>query len=248
MVSELEKGFLVGRIKETPAERMPVSNGVSDRVPPKRLQPTFVLCRKLVLFYHRRPAVQHACRHFASACRSFSEMAFTRQLGSLLPSHRESQMMMRAPRTPAAAIFVWAMILVPIRAAQHLVPPPDATAQADRIFSTFAKTGSPGCTVGAAIDGTTVLSAAYGMADLERNVPLTPQSVRGELTGSSGYRSLVQTSTVSPPPVRTETSRCYSSSRRRFRHAPFQPRVRSMAVIVMLKIDQLRLQIGRGPE
>ena len=29
--------------------------------------------------------------------------------------------------------------------------------------------------------------------------------VRGELTGSSGYRSLVQASTVPPPPVRTET-------------------------------------------
>jgi CubicO group peptidase (beta-lactamase class C family) len=73
--------------------------------------------------------------------------------------------------------FVCAMILGPIGAAQKLVPPPDATAKVDKIFSTFAKTSSPGCTVGAAIDGATVLSAAYGMADLERNVPLTPQSV-----------------------------------------------------------------------
>ena len=32
------------------------------------------------------------------------------------------------------------------------------------------------------------------------------QRVHGELTGSSGYRSLVQASTVPPPPVRTETS------------------------------------------
>ena len=30
--------------------------------------------------------------------------------------------------------------------------------------------------------------------------------VHGELIGSSGYRSLVQASTVPPPPVRTETS------------------------------------------
>jgi CubicO group peptidase (beta-lactamase class C family) len=74
-------------------------------------------------------------------------------------------------------IFLCAIILGPIRAAQQLVPPLDGPAKVDRIFSTFTKTGSPGCTVGAAIDGATVLSAAYGMADLERNVPLTPQSV-----------------------------------------------------------------------
>ena len=61
------------------------------------------------------------------------------------------------------AIFVCATILAPIGAAQKLVPPPEATSKVDKIFSTFAKTGSPGCTVGAAIDGATVLSAAYGM-------------------------------------------------------------------------------------
>ena len=30
------------------------------------------------------------------------------------------------------------------------------------------------------------------------------EPVHGELTGSSGYRSLVQASTVPPPPVRTD--------------------------------------------
>lgn len=39
-----------------------------------------------------------------------------------------------------------------------------------------------------------------------------------------------------------------TESRRRFRKAPFQPSMRSMTVIVMLKIDSLRLQIGCGPE
>ena len=37
-------------------------------------------------------------------------------------------------------------------------------------------------------------------------VLLKPLPVHGELTGSSGYRSLVQASTVPPPPVRIETS------------------------------------------
>jgi hypothetical protein len=88
--------------------------------------------------------------------------------------------------------------------------------------------------------------------DLEPNcgdpVLIAAQPVHGELTGSSGYWSLGQASTVAPLPVRTETSWCYTSSRRQFRQAPFQSRIRSMAVIVMLKIDQLRLQIGYGPE
>jgi hypothetical protein len=35
---------------------------------------------------------------------------------------------------------------------------------------------------------------------------LDPIPVHGELPGSSGYRSLVQASTVPPPPVQTEIS------------------------------------------
>ena len=49
-------------------------------------------------------------------------------------------------------------------------------AQADRIFGAF-NTHTPGCAVGVAQRGTTVLRAGYGMADLERNVAITPDTV-----------------------------------------------------------------------
>ena len=49
------------------------------------------------------------------------------------------------------------------------------------------------------------------VSDLDGLVPLFDgyrqfYRVHGELTGSSGNRSLVQASTVPPPPVRIETS------------------------------------------
>lgn len=46
----------------------------------------------------------------------------------------------------------------------------------DRVFAGF-NTHSPGCAVGVAKDGNVVLRAGYGMADLERNVAITPESV-----------------------------------------------------------------------
>ncbi|MDZ4797265.1 MAG: serine hydrolase domain-containing protein [Bryobacteraceae bacterium] len=56
-------------------------------------------------------------------------------------------------------------------------PPPDAKAQLDRIFSQFAHNNTPGCAAGVGIGDKTVLKAAYGMADLERNVPNTTETV-----------------------------------------------------------------------
>ncbi|HEY3444646.1 MAG TPA: serine hydrolase domain-containing protein [Paludibaculum sp.] len=49
-------------------------------------------------------------------------------------------------------------------------------AEVDRIFSGF-NTHTPGCAVGVAERGTVVLTAGYGMADLERNVAITPETV-----------------------------------------------------------------------
>lgn len=49
-------------------------------------------------------------------------------------------------------------------------------AEVDRLFSAF-NTHTPGCAVGVASRGSVVLTAGYGMADLERNVPITPETV-----------------------------------------------------------------------
>jgi len=48
--------------------------------------------------------------------------------------------------------------------------------EVDRIFAGF-NTHTPGCSVGVAERGTVVLTAGYGMADLERNVAITPETV-----------------------------------------------------------------------
>ncbi|MBZ5606346.1 MAG: beta-lactamase family protein [Acidobacteriia bacterium] len=69
------------------------------------------------------------------------------------------------------------MIAVPLLQAQKAAAPADAAAKVDRIFLRYHKTDSPGCAVGASIEGAPVLSAAYGMADLEHDVPLTPASI-----------------------------------------------------------------------
>jgi len=54
--------------------------------------------------------------------------------------------------------------------------PPTRKQQVDAIFSGLTN-DTPGCAVGVAENGTVVLKAGYGMADLERNVIITPASV-----------------------------------------------------------------------
>jgi CubicO group peptidase (beta-lactamase class C family) len=71
------------------------------------------------------------------------------------------------------------LVLAGSALAQKIAPPPDAASQVKKIFARFNHTDSPGCAVGASIDGATVLSAAYGMADLEHNIALSSESVEG---------------------------------------------------------------------
>ncbi len=52
----------------------------------------------------------------------------------------------------------------------------NATADVDRLFSWVTPT-SPGCSVAASLRGTPVVTRAYGLADLERGVAITPSSV-----------------------------------------------------------------------
>src|SRR6267154_965424 len=51
------------------------------------------------------------------------------------------------------------------------------TVAADKIFVDLTKEGSPGCALGVYRDGKMVYSKGYGLANLEQNVPITPQSV-----------------------------------------------------------------------
>lgn len=68
--------------------------------------------------------------------------------------------------------IICALLLAAIAQAE----PAPRQVDVDRIFSAF-NTHTPGCAVGVALRGTVVLKTGYGMADLERNVPITPDTV-----------------------------------------------------------------------
>ena len=61
--------------------------------------------------------------------------------------------------------------------AQTGAAPADARERVDRIFASFDRPAGPGCAVGVSFSGEPVLTAAYGMADLEHDVAITPESV-----------------------------------------------------------------------
>lgn len=72
----------------------------------------------------------------------------------------------------AALLFAGAAVT----AAQSAAPA-DRTAKVDEIFREFDKPDSPGCAVGVYQDGKLAFSHAYGMANLDHDVRLTPASV-----------------------------------------------------------------------
>jgi CubicO group peptidase (beta-lactamase class C family) len=74
-------------------------------------------------------------------------------------------------------ILLSAALLLAPASAQRLVPPADAQAKVDRIFARYNSTSTPGCAVGVSIGADTVLSSGYGMADLEHDVRITPETV-----------------------------------------------------------------------
>lgn len=62
-------------------------------------------------------------------------------------------------------------------AAQPATVAPDTAQRVDAIFARWALPGSPGCAVGVNREGAAVLTRAYGLANLEFDVPLTPGSI-----------------------------------------------------------------------
>src|SRR5688500_16593639 len=62
-------------------------------------------------------------------------------------------------------------------AAAAQAPSDTRVAKVDEIFKVYARPDSPGCAVGVYKDGGVLLTRAYGMANLDHDVPLTPRSV-----------------------------------------------------------------------
>jgi CubicO group peptidase (beta-lactamase class C family) len=55
--------------------------------------------------------------------------------------------------------------------------PPDITAQVDKVFEKWNRTDSPGCALGVYKDGQIVYKHGYGMANLNDDVTITPETV-----------------------------------------------------------------------
>src|SRR6267378_3909429 len=64
-----------------------------------------------------------------------------------------------------------------LRAANGRVADEKRTAAVDEVFADLTKAGSPGCALGVYRDGKILYSKGYGLANLEENVAIKPQSV-----------------------------------------------------------------------
>jgi CubicO group peptidase (beta-lactamase class C family) len=69
------------------------------------------------------------------------------------------------------------IVIAPTAARAQGSPPADSVAAVDRIFASWNTRQTPGCAVGVARNGQTVLERAYGMASLEYDVPNTPATI-----------------------------------------------------------------------
>lgn len=84
---------------------------------------------------------------------------------------------MRNRRSPRLAVAAGAVVAaLALTAASEPQAPAVRDQAVDRLFAQWTQ-GTPGCAVGVSEAGTPVLTRAYGMADLERDVPNTPATI-----------------------------------------------------------------------
>ncbi len=77
----------------------------------------------------------------------------------------------------ARTLFVCLSLLAASFAASAQQAPDRAGAAVDELFADLAKPGSPGCALAVARDGKRIYTKGYGLANIEQNVPITPDSV-----------------------------------------------------------------------
>ena len=77
----------------------------------------------------------------------------------------------------AAWVSLVAVFAGLLHAETTLPQAPQWAAQVDSVFAQWNRAGSPGCALGVYQNGRTVYARGYGMADLEHDAPITPDSV-----------------------------------------------------------------------
>jgi CubicO group peptidase (beta-lactamase class C family) len=76
-----------------------------------------------------------------------------------------------------AGLLASALVISGMGLAKERIPDEKKMAAVDEVFTDLTKAGSPGCALGVYRDGKAIYSKGYGLANLEENVPITPQSV-----------------------------------------------------------------------
>jgi CubicO group peptidase (beta-lactamase class C family) len=76
-----------------------------------------------------------------------------------------------------SGVLASALALGGLRATNGSVADEKKTAAVDEVFADLTKAGSPGCALGVYRDGKIVYAKGYGLANLEENAAITPQSV-----------------------------------------------------------------------
>src|SRR6186997_283707 len=92
----------------------------------------------------------------------------------VLPLLKSRSMSIAIRRLAVALAFAASVTSVAVVSGQATMVQVDP--QVDRIFQRWTPS-TPGCAVGAAVDGQPVLTKAYGMADLEHDVKNTPDTI-----------------------------------------------------------------------
>jgi CubicO group peptidase (beta-lactamase class C family) len=87
---------------------------------------------------------------------------------------RVTGLLPRSTRVARAIACAVVLVLAPIVPAAQT--PPNAASTVDAVFATWTQT-TPGCAVGVAVDGKPVLARGYGMADLEHDIAITPETI-----------------------------------------------------------------------
>jgi CubicO group peptidase (beta-lactamase class C family) len=79
-------------------------------------------------------------------------------------------------RSMRIRLAILPLLLAPTLFAADTLPV-DPLARVDAVFAKYAKPDSPGCAVGIARGGKTVMERGYGMANLEYDIPITPATI-----------------------------------------------------------------------